>query len=313
MPPDAPLTGETRDARRGTSYLIVSRVSRLSSLVSLFAIALLGPATAQSVSLRYHPGPGVLVTTVSDTRTSAVLFGLPSLPDSSVVENDWRRVQTTRVLEVTGERNRVRLALDSSRARVRSGTRRVDVPLPGAQGLALEAQIGPRGNIATATSATRNADSAYVAVLRARLGGLEFLLPEGPMDVGGSWTSPVQFPFGAHLTAGSKLSAVSAARGSATLSIDSVRARGADTLAFLSLAATFDPMTVAVAGEGGVGTGTVNGRIAAALVWSTGWNAVVSAATNARIEMRIQLSRSEGPPVEGSVSLSIAERHQVRL
>ena len=62
------------------------------NLAALALVLLPGVARAQTVSLRYHPGPGVRVATISEVRTSAVMFGLPSLPDSSVVESDWRTV-----------------------------------------------------------------------------------------------------------------------------------------------------------------------------------------------------------------------------
>jgi hypothetical protein len=264
------------------------------------------------VSLRYRPALGTQVQTISDARVTSVVFGLPSLPDSTVIESDWRTVQTARVLEVTAERLRLRLSLDSSRSRARIGPKRADVPMPGAEKLAIEAMVGPRLNFATATPVAKGADSSFVAALRARLGGLEFLLPEGPVPVGQSWDSPLQFPFGAYFTSGGRLSAAESVRGTATIAIDSVNVRGNDTLTFLSLAGTLEPKGVAVAGEGGVGIGAVNGRVAAALVWSSGWNAVVSGATNARFEVKLHLERSDGGPIDGSVSLTISGRHQVR-
>lgn len=290
-----------------------------ASRVSLPALLCLGlfpaAAGAQNVSLRYRPGPGVRLQTISETRMTSVVFGLPSLPDSTVIESDWRGVYTTRVLDVTGDRRRLRVSLDSSRARMRTGVNpRVDLSLSGVTGLAMDAVVGTRYDIQAANSNVQDgADTGFLAALRARLGGMELWLPETVLPIGFNYESPVVFPLGAHLTAGGKLSAVESIRGTAAVILDSVRARGADSLAFLTLSATLDPKTIAMTGEGGVGTGLVNGRIAAALVWSTGWNAMVSAATNARFEIKLHLDRPEGPPVDGSVSISVSGRHQVRL
>lgn len=287
-------------------------MGRRWSFAFLFVIPV--SAAAQGVSLQYHPAGGTRVQTISEFRMTAVWFGLPSLPDSTVTESDWRTVRTARIIEMIGDKRKVRITLDSSRSRARTGASpRADVPLPGAQGLALDALVGWKLDIQSATPTQRGADPSLVAALRAGLGGLEFQLADGAVAPGFNWGSPLQFPLGAHLSAGGKLSAAESVRGTATVILDSVTARGSDTLAFLTLSGVLDPKTIVVAGEGGIGTGMVTGRIAAVLVWSSGWNAMVSAATNARFGIKLHLGRAEGPPVDGSVSLSISGRHQVRL
>ena len=271
-------------------------------------------ASAQGVSLQYHPPAGSALQIISDNRMTTIVFGLPSLPDSTVVESDWRTVRSVRVTEATADKRKVRITLDSIRARARAGTnQRVDVPLPVPTGLAVEAVIGGKLDLVSAAPVQRMADMGFVAAATALLGGLEFQLPDAPLAAGLNWASPMRFPFGAHLTTGGRLASVESLQGAATVVLDSISARGADTLAFLSLSGALDPKTIAIAGDGGVGTGSVSGRVAAALVWSTGWNAVVSAATNGRFEMRFHLDRAEGPPVNGSASMSTSARTQVRL
>ena len=308
------LGGETlplRAFRSPSPGFSLGTMTRALSFVFLLVPAVAG---AQGVSLQYHPVAGTRLQTISEGRMTAVWFGLPSLPDSSVTESDWRTVRTARVTEMIGDKRKVHVTLNSSRARARTGSNpRVDVALPGAQGLALDALVGWKLDIQSATPTERGADSSFVAALRAGLGGLEFQFADGPITKGFNWGSPLQFPLGAHLTAGGKLSAVESMRGTATVILDSVTARGSDTLAFLTLSGVLDAKTMVVAGEGGMGTGMVTGRIAAVLVWSSGWNAMVSAVMNARFEMKLHLERSEGGPVDGSVSLSISGRHQVRL
>ena len=302
-----------RDEGRVTSC--ERRGPRVTCLASLVSFAILVPSVSQGqVRLTYHPGPGIQVMTVNDVRMSSVMFGFPSLPDSTVIDSDWRTVQVMRVLEVMGDRRRMRFSIDSTRAHSRiAPSPRADVPLIGVEGLAIDALVGPRLDIQSAKASSMGvADSEFVAVLRARMAGLEFQFPTDPIAPGFNWDSPLQFPLGAYLTVGGKLTAVESLRGTATVILDSVKARGTDTLAYLSVSGTFEPKKVAIAGEGGVGTGQVTGRIAAALLWSTGWNAVVSGATNGRFEIKLHMDKADGP-FDGSVSLFISVRQQVRL
>ncbi len=278
----------------------------------LVALAIPAVAGAQ-VTLQYRPPLGARIQTVSDNRMTTTVFGLPSLPDSTVIQSDWRTVRTTRVLEA-GDRPRLRVSLDSSRSRTQvTGSPRTDVALPGLEGLTLDVVVDGRLGVQRATPAAPGvADSGAVAYVRAGAGGMEMQLPRDPIAIGYNWDTPLRYPFGAYLTAGGKLGAVESLAGTAAVILDSLRVRGADTLAFLTLTATFDPARMVIAGEGGVGTGTVTGGVAAALVWSTGWNAMVSAATNGRFQVALHLERADGPPVEGTVSLAMSGRHQVR-
>jgi hypothetical protein len=82
---------------------------------------------------------------------------------------------------------------------------------------------------------------------------------------------------------------------------------------YLTVRAVADPSTLPLVAEGGTGMGTFTGGFAAALVWSTGWNAVVSAATTGRVTGTVRVERAEGPPVNGALSITISGRHQVRL
>src|SRR6267378_2355450 len=137
---------ETRDERRVQPHRSDVLVPWLPSLVSFWILLTTGfaaPAWCQVV-LRYHPGPGIQVMTVTDVRMASVMFGFPSLPDSTVIDSDWRTVQTNRVLEVVGDRRRMRFSIDSSRAHARiAPAPRADVAIVGVEGLAVDAVVGP--------------------------------------------------------------------------------------------------------------------------------------------------------------------------
>jgi hypothetical protein len=95
--------------------------------------------------------------------------------------------------------------------------------------------------------------------------------------------------------------------------LDSLVPRARDTLAFITVRAVASPTTLPFAAEGGIGSATFTGGFAAARVWSTGWNAVVSGATNARVTGTVSIQRADGSPVNGALTLNISARHQVRL
>jgi hypothetical protein len=156
-------------------------------------------------------------------------------------------------------------------------------------------------------------DSLFMDVLTSTVGGLRFILPDEPVAVGGQWTGPFHFPLGAHLAAARKIASSGSLSGKATAVLDSLVPRGVDTLAYITVRGVTDPATLQVAAEGGVGTGTFSGGFAAALIWSTSWNSIVSAATNGRVTGTVNITRPEATPVNGSLTITIAGRQQVRL
>jgi hypothetical protein len=250
---------------------------------------------------------------VSETRLNTVVVGFPSLPDSTTIESTWRTVATQRVGEIRGADRVVSETFDSSRARARVGTGpRADVPVAGVEGLSGRWLLSDRLEV-VALTAGQGGDSAYLDALTATQGGLAITLPENPVGVGQEWTTRFRFPLGAHLGATGKVAAYGSMVGRATISVDSLVARGTDSLVYLTARAVADPSSLPLVAEGGTGTGTFSGGFAAALVWSTGWNAVVSAATNGRITGTVKVERGDAPPVNGALSITISGRHQVRL
>jgi hypothetical protein len=283
----------------------------------VLAAALMAPpaVSAQLIELRYRPATtGLQLQNISETTLHAAVFGLPSLPDSTVIESTWRTVETLRVLEATAGYSRVRISVDSSRSRARIGSNaRADILLPGVEGLSGVLTLGPLMEIHGFTPETPQPDSAYTAVMTARIAGFELTLPQAAVLVGEGWSTPFQYPIGAHLSSGGRLSSAHGVHGVASIILDSVIPRGRDTLAFFSLDAPIEPAPGWIAAEGGIGTVTFRGRLIATLIWSTGWHSVVSAGTAGRIDGRFRIERADGNPIDGRVSLAINARHRVRL
>jgi hypothetical protein len=287
---------------------------RADAAAALALLLLPAAAPGQQIELRYRATPaGPRVQFIAETALSAAVFGLPSLPDSTVIESSWRTVETVRVLEAGADRLRLRVSLDSSRARARIGQdARSDLQVPGSAGLVGDVVVGSRMELRSVTPLTPGADSTFTAVLAARVAGAELQLPPVAVAPGGGWNSIFRFPIGAHLTAGGRLASPHSVAGIASLTLDSLTPRGSDTLAYLSLDAPVETSTGWIAGEGGMGSATFRGRMVGALVWSTGWNAVVSAATTGLFEARFHLERAGEGPIDGRVILTLRARHRVR-
>jgi hypothetical protein len=186
------------------------------------------------------------------------------------------------------------------------------VLLTGVEGLVARWQLSERLE-ASGRTGGQGGDSAFLDALTVTSGGFAFWLPDTLIPVGGEWTAGFRFPLGAHLSAGGKIASSGSIAGRGTAVLDSLVPRGGDTLAYLTVRAVASPTPLVIAAEGGVGTGIFSGGFSAALVWSTGWNAFVAAATNGRVTGTVSITRPEGPPVNGALTLTISGRHQFRL
>lgn len=286
---------------------------RVSALTTLFVLLPAALAAQGGATLRFHPQAGSRLHYISDTRVTTVVVGFPSMPDSTPIESNWRVITTHRVAEARGTDRLVTARLDSSRARVKIGTEaRTERPIPSVEGLSGRWMLSDR-LVMSGLSGGQAGDSAYIDVLTSTVGGFRFTLPDDPVAVGGQWTGPFHFPLGAHLSTGGKIASSGSISGNATAVLDSLVPRGVDTLAYITVRAVADQTTLQVGAEGGMGTGTFSGGFGAALIWSTSWNAFVSAATNGRITGTVSVTRPEASPVNGALTITIAGRQQVRL
>jgi hypothetical protein len=285
---------------------------RASVLVLAVGLAPASLAAQGAVGIKFKPNMGTRVQFITDTRLNTIVVGFPSMPDSTPIESSWRLVTTQRVTNVLGGDRSVTARLDSSRARARVGTEgRSDVSPPGAEGLIARWTSNDRMVLSGITGGQAG-DSAFMDALTSPVGGFRFVLPEEPVAVGGQWTGPFRYPLGAQLSAAGKILGYGSLAGKGTATLDSIVPRSSDTLAFITLKAVTDPTTIHLAAEGGIGTGTFTGGFGASLIWSTGWNAVVASATNGVITGSVQLQRTEGAEVNGSLSISLTARQQVR-
>jgi hypothetical protein len=162
------------------------------------------------------------------------------------------------------------------------------------------------------------ADLVQLATFRAFSTGLEFALPEHPVSRGESWISDIVIPFddptGVEEEPGVStwIGRIGDLIARSTFTLDSLAARGSDTLAFLQLQGTFMPTTISSAAEVAEGRARVSGALSGRLIWSTGWSAFVSGALRSHVRM-VTFVGVPGDETPGlSLSVDASSRFQVR-
>jgi hypothetical protein len=303
------------------------RVSNSRIGIYLLAGAMLsvgGPTQAQeSILLRYHPQVGMAIPTVTwtdmlITMGELAVGGEPgTLSDTLSFEVSIRHTLTDRVLEMGGREFVVERSLDSARGRMRTvgGTWNAIPSESMRPGLA---RLVVSDRLQVVEFEPIGADSLADLTedwMRNAGGGLALVLPEEPVTVGAGWAAEVVFPFHAAIDLdeeGAGFAQRAALVAQATITLDSLVARGADTLAYLELRGTFLPLTITQAAEVAQGSATVTGAFAGRLIWSTGWGRFVSGATRAEVFMRLVLSTPDFADSEMGMRFDIRSRFQLR-
>lgn len=276
----------------------------------------------QAIELRYGPAVGRTLRTLAWHDVALTIGDLPEpgatlSADTLRIDVEMLQSISERVAEAGGGFV-IERWIDSTTGRVRemSGAwndlRADPASLPAAR-----VELTDRLQVEAFTVTRGETGSAAAQWLRNPAGTFELVFPEAPVSVGGSWTTELVMPLptgeqeldevGAELTEGAEL----VARVDVTL--DSVVARGTDTLAYLRLRGRFLPLTVSEAAEVAEGRASIRGAIAGNLIWSTGWDAWVSGAARSRFTVRVEVTGAEAIPAAGFQMQVVSDtRFQVR-
>ena len=289
-------------------------------------VGLVGPQAveAQAIELRYRPAIGRNLRTVSWHEVAVTVGDLPSAPggmagDTLRLDVEVLQSIAERVVGSQGGRYAVERAVDSTRGRSRamSGSWR-DLEFGDSAGPpAARMRITERLQIEDFVMTTGDTASPSVQWLRNPGGMFELTFPETRVSAGDSWTTEVVFPLTLSMAGidepGAEIVEGAALVSRATLTLDSVVARGTDTLAFLQMRGTFLPLSVSPAAETAEAQASVSGGIAGYLLWSTGWDAWVSGTARTQITVRTRLGPAEqGPPEGFEMRVRQDTRFQVR-
>ncbi len=259
----------------------------------------------------FRPSDQLSVLTIVESEGNLTFVGFPELPDGSTAEFTSRAGITRRTIALGGGRFAMRLTYDSVRARFRMGEGDFrDVALPWDGGLWVEYVADRRMSL---TGPTGSNDSMALALVSAAAAAYHLELPEGAVDIGGEWGADLTVPFEMEIPLETpEVIAVNLSAPARGL-LDSLVARGADTLAYLSFTGRFLSETVATSYQlgGGPAPAEVWGEVAGRLIWSTGWNAFVSGVMTARINQRFEAVPGSGVE-DARITAVITTRIRVR-
>lgn len=304
-------------------------IARPLSIVLALAI---GPslrvAAQQALRLRYQPQLGSLLHRLVWTE-GTVAFGEGSmgqpLSDSVVIELSGLHSVTQVARAREGASYVVQVQLDSGRIRMR--------PQGGGWKLVAADTLGPKTATFVYDDRLRvqqvrgvGGDSVPASLareLRNGLPGFEAALPEAAVAAGGSWTSDIVFPLGELIPLDLEDLPTTVPAGTefvvrARFQLDSLMVRAGDTIAFVSVAGNFMPMTVSVSPASGRSNARVSGAFSGRLIWSTAWSAYVSGAIRTRVHIAQQQDLAmTGQPADPEalnviVRLEVTQRFQVR-
>ena len=292
---------------------------RRYSITAIGALALMVPVSIVAQSefrLRYDPPAAQRVQIVNRSEIS-LKFSIGS-GDNDVVSLEATRLEgmTQRVVEAVDGLYSVRITFDSVRARMRplGGSWR-DI-IPSARERAV-ARVVVNDRLQVVADAEfidlPNVGAANVEVLRGMGGGFHVTLPGEPISTGATWTAELVYPLRVLSTFGGEVGVPPAEElvSTALFTLDSLVARGRDTLSFLTIRGRFNQRT-RVSGPGSVGLTGVDGSVGASFIWSSSWNAFVSGA--ARILVQLAIPRDPAnPAVMSRVEFDLTSHFQMRL
>jgi hypothetical protein len=283
----------------------------------LLSVALGGPANAQvGYTLRYAPRMPTRIHTI--TRSEILMTvthdrgpGVPLAVEATRLEGMTQFSDSQ-----AGARYLVELNYDSLRARLRpvGGTWRDLTPAEGDLG-SVRAVVSDKLDIIQAEFVNKPHMQEPKGHMGRALGGGQVLtLPEGPQQVGASWTADLLYPLNAFAEVGREdgTPASGELQSRATAMLDSVVNRSTDTLYYITVRGKFIPagFTSSVGSESvSVSAG---GSLAGMMVWSSAWSAFVSGATRAVIAMDVRPNISNDNTVT-HIRFDVTTRSQVRM
>ena len=277
--------------------------------LTLLALLALPPALAAQDSLRlaFIPIKGVTVHRVFQTHTLLTLSGVDSTGQPAEQRREVADLGGMRQVSLPGpdRAQTVHLSYDSLRFRGRAAAgpwREVAVPDPESRWI--QARMDSHMRLLEITGGGRHPSAGLLVHLLTGVPGL--VLPAGWVESGDRWNAQLEFPLG-DVVGGEPTGLLPRTlRAQAAFTVDSVRARANDTLAYLAFTGTYPAQRVTGAdGRRAEFAGVLRGT----LVWSTGWRSVVSAATRSRVQFGVVQPGATEPA--GRVTLETTIRQSV--
>jgi hypothetical protein len=271
--------------------MLPRNVAVVGAIVALVASAATARAQ-QTVTIRYQPPLSRTIQTRTDVHTMVTLNGFPSVPDGSTLEEEVLIGATQRTLGPGTGGTAVEVTVDSVRGRNRlagGGWHDLVTP-PLAAGMA-RAVVSDRFEVVGIQS-KGEADADVLQALGGFVIGLGFSFPNEPIAVGATVPTGGRVRVRVQTDSSTGLVLDEVMLGDLAITLDSVVHDPGDDLSYFEFRGDFAPRAGSATSESGGGTSSYAGGFAGRFVWSSGWNAIASAAVRVRVEGRIH---SEGP------------------
>jgi hypothetical protein len=273
-----------------------------------------GGLGAQGVRLELRGQVGPPVRAITGLRGTVVFreineAGQP-IGDSVVGEMTASAGIAYQVVAAAGSSRVVELRYDSLKSRARLLGQAWKEGMPQATGRPIRLTVDSTLAIEPGAAAALPADPVAAGGILSWNG---VSLPGRVVAPGDTWTVNVTYRLPGELAQLLEIALPDSVRAVATVSLDSVAARGADTLAYLTVKHPIGPVTLPARDAGDSATVELAGSQAASLVWSTGWNAYVAGAGQARVIGRLRSVNRAGTPRMAELTWSLGVRLTVRL
>lgn len=294
------------------------QASRLCPVAGSVVAAVLSAgalAAQQPVTVQWSPRAGAVVRTVTSSRGTMVFHELNEagqvIGDSVMGEMSSLAGITHRIVSQQEGNVVVEVRYDSLRTRAHlMGQDWKDDLLSGtgesAVRVAMDGKLRP----------LQGADGGLVADPVSDGGiaswhGVE--LPDHPVVPGETWTVTTVYRLPSQLSGLLDIAVRDSIIATATVRLDSVAARPTDSLMYFNVQETLPAVTLPVVDAGDSGTVELKGAQAASLVWSTGWQAFVSGASQVRVVGQLRSGKAGAAPRLAQINWAISTRLQVRL
>jgi hypothetical protein len=276
-------------------------IRRTAAIVVLLGTAPAAASAQDSVRLRFAPPEGVEVHRLFQRYTRTVM----NAPDGTRLTREAAQLGGARQVTLLSVRGRTTLHLSFDSLRVR--TREADEPWResvsgGVDTLWMQVDADERLELRWPEGTPTHPQTELLLRLLTGLPGV--VLPERWVRERQQWRAELELGYD---EVGIEQSEPSARlRMRAILVVDSIVPRSRDTLAFLGVQGAAIPATVRTR----EGTRfSYEGSVSGALVWSTGWKAIVSAAT--RSTVTVEVRRADGAEPAGTLTVETTLRQAV--
>jgi hypothetical protein len=284
---------------------------RASAGALLVCLVARSGAAQDAQPLRYAPRTGTVVHTLFNSRVSLVyrdVTGGVAATDSVVGEYTAIGAIGQRVIDGAAHPKALDVRLDSLRTRARlAGQAWKETALPDSARPSARLTVDERLRLGRVPPP----GASQIGMVRSwGWMGIEF--PEEAVAPAGRWTTRAVARLPRELAALHEVEMPDSLDVIQSVVLDSVAARGTDTLLYLSVQGSIGPSRASGLDAGDTASVWLAGAQAGSLIWSTAWQTFVSGASQTRVRARLRVVSGRGGR-DAELLWTVTARIQVRI